>query len=347
MKREHFISSIVILPLLLLIVIGMIGCDTQASQKKPDWAQGLDELILSRAQESEGPTRPEEEEEAYDPYAEIVINDEFRQRVLNFKRLDAFSEGLAAVIGKNGKMGFINHNGDLVIPCKFTAHWDDYVSEWDATEFSRFNEGVAAVKKDGKWGFINPKGEWILEPILDYAWVGDYAEGKAAFCEKEDGLGGFIDLKGNVVLRADGNSENWVWRFFPHTDGERARFIFRDGECYTDRGYIDHNGKIVRPVEDTPRWKWKDPAREGFHNGLILETYAASASESDDFRMITSYRDRDGNRTLPSEVREMFNIYQLELKRGNELVETNGDWSEVYGAWNRFTECFDAWNNNR
>ena len=51
-----------------------------------------------------------------------------------------------------GKWGFINHDGEIVIDCKY-----DFVTEFNAS-------GFAGIKQAGKWGVINLNGEIIVEP---------------------------------------------------------------------------------------------------------------------------------------------------------------------------------------
>lgn len=56
---------------------------------------------------------------------------------------------------KDGKYGFINRAGEVVI---------DYQYD-DATEQNEY--GFAGIKKDGKWGSINSKGEVVIEPTYN------------------------------------------------------------------------------------------------------------------------------------------------------------------------------------
>ena len=56
-----------------------------------------------------------------------------------------FSDGLA-LVKLDGKWGFIDKEGHVVIPFEYD----------DAEDFS---EGLAHVEKDGEWFYINQKGE--------------------------------------------------------------------------------------------------------------------------------------------------------------------------------------------
>ncbi len=59
-----------------------------------------------------------------------------------------FTEGLAAV-RKDGKYGFIDKKGNLVLPMQYEGA-------------SPFSEGLAAVQGDNGWRFINKKGETVI-----------------------------------------------------------------------------------------------------------------------------------------------------------------------------------------
>lgn len=75
----------------------------------------------------------------------------------DYDKVDVFSQGLAAV-SKNGKWGFINENGKLVIP-----------SIYDNVDYFRFS-GLSSVSKNGKSGFINKLGEEIIPIIYEGAY---------------------------------------------------------------------------------------------------------------------------------------------------------------------------------
>ena len=98
-----------------------------------------------------------------------------------------FSEGLAAV-QFNNKYGFIDRDGNEVIPFKFfmTHGFQDgfafvgnslggFINRdgdevvplryWEA---KRFAHGLAPVKLDKKWGAVNTDGEEVIPVQLDY-----------------------------------------------------------------------------------------------------------------------------------------------------------------------------------
>lgn len=70
---------------------------------------------------------------------------------LTFEDARAFTENGYAAVCKNGKWGFVNAEGELVI---------DYVYE-DACSFQN---GYAAVCQDKRWGYINEEGSQVIKP---------------------------------------------------------------------------------------------------------------------------------------------------------------------------------------
>lgn len=96
----------------------------------------------------------------------------------SFERAGFFTDGLAPV-RKEGKWGFINKKGELVIDYRFTG----------AREFS---EGLACVEKDhNNWGFINTAGEIVISFEFDrssrFRYNHAYVEhlGKQAYINKK------------------------------------------------------------------------------------------------------------------------------------------------------------------
>lgn len=97
---------------------------------------------------------------------------------------DEFSEGLAPV-ENNGKWGFINLSGELIIPC-----------EYDTVLAHR--NGCIPVKKNGKWGFINNYEGKLLETPTTYDSVRPVSEERGLV--KSGGYWSFTDRKGNTAI---------------------------------------------------------------------------------------------------------------------------------------------------
>lgn len=149
-----------------------------------------------------------------------------------------FSEGLAAV-SIDGKIGFINDSGMLVIP-----------ATWENAE--PFRDGLSLVKGEYGYGFINRKGEIIIAPIwaeFEYpsGCQGDpanYFYNGITWVRDHDGYWGLINNKGKLLLspqltRGD-RSREWTSPFFGAN--ERAATIAFDYDTYTWHA-INKDGK--------------------------------------------------------------------------------------------------------
>ena len=121
-------------------------------------------------------------------YGTVLLKPEYRSD------FEGFNEGLM-LLEKDGKFGFTNINGQIVIDLIYDAA-------------RPFSEGLAPVLKDGKWGFINKKGE----TSIDFKFVGvmvSFHDGFAAYGKRKVSSGGhyttdkwgLIDKKGNIVIQ--------------------------------------------------------------------------------------------------------------------------------------------------
>ncbi len=101
--------------------------------------------------------------------------------------LFSYHDGLARYI-QDGKYGFIDKVGAIVIPCIY-----DYVTD--------FNEGMALARKGEDLGYINTKGEEII--FGKYQYINNFSDGLATFAkskENEKTLYGCIDKHGNEII---------------------------------------------------------------------------------------------------------------------------------------------------
>jgi len=95
-----------------------------------------------------------------------------------------FSDGIARVFYKD-KVGCIDTKGNLVIPIQFE-------------EMGQFSEGLAFVTIDDKQGYINKKGEIMIPPIFYEA--DSFQNGFAKVREDMFTGGSFINKEGRRVL---------------------------------------------------------------------------------------------------------------------------------------------------
>ena len=84
----------------------------------------------------------------------------------NYCKAWVFSDGLAAVM-KDGKIGFINANNEVVIPFQF-----DYSDECRMCDFGYlFHNGYCIMTNaNGDLGLIDKSGNWVVEPSYDEIW---------------------------------------------------------------------------------------------------------------------------------------------------------------------------------
>jgi len=94
----------------------------------------------------------------------------------------ATEETALAAVKMDGKWGFVDKNGQLVIKVQF----DDVNS---------FSEGLAPAKINNKWGVVNRTGEFILQPQFDY--IGSFRAGVAVIIDNK--RWSYIDKTGQSV----------------------------------------------------------------------------------------------------------------------------------------------------
>jgi len=160
-----------------------------------------------------------------------------------------FSDGLAKVT-VNGKVGFIDATGKLVIPAKF----------YDA---GRFSEGLAPFENaHEKWGYIDSTGRIVVPPRFD--WAIPFEEGLALV--QVGKLWGYIDNKGAVAIEpkfeeAESFSEGFAAIGYYDKDLEWMAATPRKGRWV--RRFIDKTGAwgIDRSFDGIDR---------GFTGGLAI-----------------------------------------------------------------------------
>lgn len=183
--------------------------------------------------------------------------------IVGFHKISGF-----AAVKQNGKWGYIDKRGVVVIPFQFDAASD-------------FECGLAPAKYNGKWGLINEAGNPVLQPQYDgilwdtlgdywYLWsgenrgiadktgkiivapqfesIGSYGEGLIPV--KRGGKYGYIDMLGNLSI---GFKYENAGRFY-----NGIATVQVDGKW----GFIDKTGELV----DSPRYSATDrdlPFNEG------------------------------------------------------------------------------------
>ncbi len=199
-------------------------------------------------------------------------------------------------IDKNGKSGFIDNTGKVVIPLKFD-------------EARGFSEGLAPVRQGNDWGYIDRNGRFVIKPQFfsasgfseGFANVGIYWENRRVI-DSTVGYDGYIDKSGQIITK----------------DRFGVAFNFSDGlakistEDYKP-GFIDKTGKIVLFAD----------AWSGFHDGLAL---FKTHSNMPDSRV--GYLDRTGKIAIPAtfEYGEDFSegLACVSSDKGSGFIDTSG-----------------------
>jgi len=146
-----------------------------------------------------------------------------------------FSEGMCPVVNDNKKVGFVDENGELVIPCEFAFSFD-------------FREGLCRVQDAETFmnGYINKKGETVI-PFLYGNSLGSGRHTVLLFTE--NGQQVFKNCRGEIIS---------VEQF-------KTSFTFQEGLVVvideTDHyGFADENGHLVF----SPQWDYADSFEGGF-----------------------------------------------------------------------------------
>jgi len=146
--------------------------------------------------------------------------DEQGNIVLPAKYLDAndFKEGLALVSAKKYLYGYIDQSGKIIIPMMYTS-------------CSNFENGMARVKLDGKTGCIDKTGKEVIPCI--YEVIDNFREDVAG--ARLNDKWGFIDRNGKEVIPFRYESVGY----------------FAEGLAYAELnkkyGFIDKTGKEIIP----------------------------------------------------------------------------------------------------
>jgi hypothetical protein len=176
------------------------------------------------------------------------------------------------LINKNGKWGYADATGKIVIEPKFSmgepfengfaAVWDHDSNYLINTKGKRatapnaevcagFSEGLILAKVNGKYGYLNEAFKWAIEPRFDFAL--NFSQGLALV--KINNKFGYIDRRGKLVIQpqfdyAQGFSDGLAAiGISKHPESVNSRFS-REESCTIipescSYGYINRAGEMV------------------------------------------------------------------------------------------------------
>ena len=157
----------------------------------------------------------------------VKITPKFAFYVSLYEKINEFHEGVAPV-KLNGKWGYINKEGETVIPFKYDGVNIRFTEPFD------FSEGLAAVLLNGKWGCIDKDGKEVIPFKYDESFY--FSEGLAKVLLDENW--GYIDKEGKTVIPSH--------NFYNLTDFQEGLACVMQNGKY---GYIDKSGKVVIPFK--------------------------------------------------------------------------------------------------
>jgi hypothetical protein len=206
--------------------------------------------------------------------------------------------------GKDGKAGYIDSSGNVIIPYNFD-------------EVSGFSDGLAAVRTGELWGYIDESGKFVIPAKFTYAQAFSYGvaqiyyQDKTQFVNKDgtifnvqcesyenfyegmikikvDDLFGFADFKGKTIVPAEYDqaysykegigyaSKNGEWYFFD----KQGKLVFKTKYEPVGRyfegliqvkigdktGFMDKTGKLVIPAD----LQFRNNSEYAFSDGLAV-----------------------------------------------------------------------------
>jgi hypothetical protein len=213
-----------------------------------------------------------------------------------------FSDGLAR-IRQNGKYGFIDNTGKLIIP-----------SIYESAE--AFSEGFAAIKLNGKISYIDKKGADVFKKTFTKGFP--FTEG-LAIVANEEGKYGFINNKGIIVISFDYTRA--------HSFNHGIAPVLQTGETIWKT--IDTKGKTIFTFNSNINY-----ARSSFKEGLVdvyrrddKDSHFDFVNEKGEYITNAPYLEikpfRSGRaivmKKTPARSKQSY-LYGLITKSGNEIV---------------------------
>ena len=127
-----------------------------------------------------------------------------------YTRMGSYSEGLLAV-ERDGRWGYINPEGEVIIPVEFDASWTDFTA-WDPFFYSAHfpfayaaSEGFVPLVRDGAWEMRTITNEQVIEPGVFEA-IRPMIDGRSWV--KYNGLWGIIEIIENEGARTAETEES-------------------------------------------------------------------------------------------------------------------------------------------
>lgn len=138
-----------------------------------------------------------------------------------------YSEGLVPFMNKEGRWGYLDRNGLVVIPAKFLLACD-------------FVEGLACVETEEGYGYVDKAGVFAIKPAFNSA--DSFSEGLARVRQGE--LWGFIDKSGKFVVKPQYTSAQVFSEGLAYVEMYEESAA-KSGRMILKWAYIDKSGRFV------------------------------------------------------------------------------------------------------
>lgn len=200
----------------LVSALVIVSCACSQSGSKPSQKKGMPVAVLH----------------SYGAVAVIDTNGTELFDASAYRKMMPFSEGVAAVVDRNGLLGFVNVKGEQVIPCQYKFR--DGLLSWDGFYGMRmrnlFHAGHARVETPEASIFIDKQGNQLLKEYKVVNW-----NDKVAIVMKNDRCG-LVTLSGQEIIPVEGSEFRMLYF------GDDNILLY---EVYDRFGYIDMKGNVI------------------------------------------------------------------------------------------------------
>lgn len=150
------------------------------------------------------------------------------------------SEGLLPV-SKNGKIGYLNTQGKLVVPTVYDSVGDED-NKYDESWANLVDSGRITVKKNGKFGVIDTNNK-VIVPFNKYSHIDGFFDGRAVVFSAKSQKYGVIDPSGKQVVAPIYDN---VYGTIAGDEGySEGLLAVQKGKKW---GFITKTGKVAIPI---------------------------------------------------------------------------------------------------
>ena len=226
---------------------------------------------------------------------------------LEFEQANVFSEGLASV-KINGKYGFINKSGEIVIKPQFDEAY--------AYGLNMFKDGLALINANGKFGFIDKSGSMVIKTqysaVQDYYGLGPFKNGIAC-----------VDLSANDCIFIDKEGKQVFDKTFNFSEGFKEDFAvvmhgvrLGTGRYTNQYGFIDKSGNQITEM--------KYNIAHSFSDDLAQVGFWSNDGQAQPFLKI-GYIDKKGTTVIEPK----FGVGSQDFSEGLAVVEVNAKYGYI------------------